>query len=84
MELSDYLTRLLRGRVEVTLHTYVMSITGAIHTKGWIPNLHQMGIEDHAAKVYCAVIKNAIKALTEYLQIRKSLLPYGFTLEARG
>eukprot|EP00961_Rhodomonas_salina_P193794 2616371-Rhodomonas_salina.1 len=66
----------------IELCTYVMTITGSVPEQRWEAKLHTMGIkEPRSTAIHRQAVINAIRALTEYLGVRRALAPHSFPLE---
>eukprot|EP00961_Rhodomonas_salina_P027803 375964-Rhodomonas_salina.1 len=59
-----------------------MVITGSIPEQQWMQSFGELGIREqqHPALLYDTVV-TSIKALTEYLEVRRALAPHSFPLE---
>eukprot|EP00961_Rhodomonas_salina_P247525 3344228-Rhodomonas_salina.1 len=76
--LQLYLQRLPPDH-SVELRTYVMSITGSVPEGQWGENLQAMGIDEpRSLAVHRQAVVNAIRALSEYLGVRRALAPHSF------
>eukprot|EP00961_Rhodomonas_salina_P092425 1243443-Rhodomonas_salina.1 len=58
-----------------------MSITGSAKEGRWEDNLQSMGIvEPRSLAVHSQAVVNAVRALSEYLWVRRTLAPHSFPL----